>query len=316
MADNRPPEPGSLNPGSGDENPEKTRQLARADRLLQILDLEPIEQNLYRGMNEVRGRFRLFGGQVLAQALRAAYHTVDDRHAHSLHAYFMRAGDASKPVLYEVDQIRDGRSFTTRRVVAIQNGEAIFSMSVSFQVVEVGFEHASSMPNVPPPDELEDDLDVVAGLSSRHPGLSPMAGRARPFEMRSVFPLGSPAWQQNRFWNPLWIRFAREITEDAVLGSCLLAYASDMGLVSTALLPHNQSVARQSVQMASLDHSLWIHRPVPVNEWLLFHKRTTSAEGARGLVHAEFYSQTGALIASVSQEGLLRELEESAQSSK
>jgi len=297
-----------------DATAEKAEQRSRATRLLEILDLERIEENLYRGHNEVSGRFRLFGGQVLAQALRAASNTVEDRHVHSLHAYFMRAGDAELPVLYEVDRIRDGRSFTTRRIVAIQDGRAIFSMSASFQVDESGFEHTHSMPNVPPPEELEDDLDVVASLRERHPDLSPMAGRARPFEMRSVFPLGSTAWQQHRFWNPVWIRFPLDISPSAdaddhqrqMLARCLLAYSSDMGLVSTALLPHGGKVPRQSVQMASLDHALWVHRQLPLNEWLLFHKRTSTADGARALTHADFFSRDGVLLASVTQEGLLR----------
>jgi len=280
----------------------------RARRLLEILELERIEENLFRGMNEARGNYRLFGGQVLSQALRAAYATVSDRHAHSVHGYFMRAGDASLPVLYEVDRIRDGRSFTTRRVVAIQEGHAIFSMSVSFQIDEHGFEHAASMPNVPPPEELEDDMIVAARLPEDHPGLSPMASRPRPFEMRSVFPLGSEAWQRNRFWNPVWIRFASHVSgDDGTLSRCLLAYASDMGLVSTTVLPHQGAVSRDQVQMASLDHALWIHRPVSLDGWLLFHKHTSTANGARGLVHAAFYDVRGTLLASVSQEGLVRE---------
>jgi acyl-CoA thioesterase II len=283
----------------------------KASRLLEILELEAIEKNLYRGRNEVRGKFRLFGGQVLAQALRAACHTVEDRQPHSLRAYFMRAGDAMRPVLYEVERIRDGASFSTRRVVAIQQGQAIFSMDVSFQIRESGFEHAHAMPNVPPPEELEDDLTVASRLDAKLPNLSPMAARPRPFEMRSVFVLGSPAWQQNRFWNPVWIRFAAELPDavperDQPLARALLAYASDMGLVSTAALPHNTTQPRSSLQMASLDHALWIHRDVPMGDWLLFHKRTSVAEGARGLVHADFFSRDGTLVASVTQEGLLR----------
>lgn len=287
--------------------PTHDQQTERASHLLRILELEPIEQNLYRGNNEIRGNFRLFGGQVLAQALRAAYHTVEGRGAHSLRAYFIRAGDTARPVLYEVERIRDGSSFTTRRVVAIQQGEAIFSMDVSFQVEEGGFEHAHRMPNVPPPEELEDDITVVQAMSERHPGLSPMAGRPRPFEMRSVFKLGSPAWLMNRFWNPVWIRFCGAVpAADSPLARCLLAYASDMGLVSTSGLPHADVVARQQFHMASLDHALWIHRAVPLDDWLLFHKRTSTASGARGLSHAEFFARDGSLVASVSQEGLMR----------
>lgn len=278
-----------------------------AQRLLDTLQLEAIEHNLYRGSNEAPGKRRLFGGQVLAQALRAACATVDGRLPHSLRAYFMRAGDASRPVLYEVERIRDGRSFATRRVVAIQNGQAIFSMDVSLQVEETGFEHAHPMPNVPLPDELEDDLAIVARIDGDHPALSPMAGRARPFEMRSVFPPGSPAWQRNRYWNPVWLRFAADVPAgDRALAVCLLAYASDMGMVSTAALPHNDVVSRSELQMASLDHALWLHRDVVMDDWLLFHKRTSAAQGSRGLVHAEFFSRDGSLLASVSQEGLLR----------
>ena len=297
------PEPGAT------ENRHAAERRALAERLLGILELERIEEDLYRGLNEARGNYRLFGGQVLSQALRAAYHTVDGRHVHSVHGYFMRAGNAALPVLYEVDRIRDGRSFTTRRVVAIQEGKAIFSMSVSFQIEESGFEHAASMPNVPPPEELEDDRVAVARMTGDQPNLSPMAGRARPFETRSVFGLGSPAWEEERLWNPVWIRFAAPLPEDdGILARCLLAYASDMGLVSTTALPHARSLTRDRFQMASLDHALWIHRPVPVNEWLLFHKHTSTASGARGLVHAAFYDSAGDLLASVTQEGLVREL--------
>jgi len=294
------------------ENPHGQADLAvarthKADKLLEILSLETIEQNLFRGVNEVQGAFRLFGGQVLAQALRAAYHTVEGRHPHSVHAYFMRAGDASRPVLYEVDRIRDGRSFTTRRVVAIQDGEAIFSTAVSFHIEEAGFEHAHSMPNVALPEELEDDTAVAARLAAEHPDFSHLAARVRPFSMRSIFPVGSPQWQRNRFWNPVWIRFAGTVAaDDQVLARCLLAYASDMGLVSTAVLPHADTVARSTIQMASLDHALWIHRTVPMHDWLLFHKRTSVADGARGLVHADFFTRDGTLVASVTQEGLIR----------
>ena len=280
----------------------------RAQRLLEILQLERIEQNMFRGLNEERGDFRLFGGQVLAQSLRAAYHTVEERAAHSAYGYFMRAGNAGGPVLYEVERIRDGRSFTTRSVVAIQDGAAIFSLSVSFQVAENGLEHAQSMPNVPPPNELEDDLEYVARLSTRHPDLSPMAERPRPFELRSVFPPGSTQWQRERYWNPVWMRFCAPVDAgDDALARSLLAYASDMGMVSTATLPHMGSISRSQIQMASLDHALWIHRPIAIDDWLLFHKRTSMASGARGLVHGEFFTLDGVLVASVTQEGLVRQ---------
>ncbi len=280
----------------------------RAQRLLDILELEQIEENLFVGQNEDRGSRRLFGGQVLSQAMRAAYATVDGLHAHSLHGYFLRAGTDERPVLFEIERIRDGRSFTTRRVVAIQNGEAIFNMDVSFQIDEPGFEHAHSMPNVPLPDELEDDVTVAHALDAELPGLSPMARIARPFETRSVFQLGTSGWSEDRFWNPVWMRFRETVDpDDQQLARCLLAYASDMGVVSTASLPHQSALSRDRLMMASLDHALWLHRDVPIDQWLLFHKRTSNAQGSRGLVHADFYDQNGVLLASVTQEGLLRE---------
>jgi acyl-CoA thioesterase-2 len=285
---------------------------SRALRLLNVLDLKQIEENLYLGDNEPENGARIFGGQVLAQASMAAYRTVTDLDVHSMHAYFLRPGDSSKRVLYEVERIRDGRSFTTRRVVAIQSGQPIFNMDVSFQAAELGLEHSLPMPNVPLPSELQEDREVAKQLGGAKADtrLSPMAKLERPFELRSVFELGTPAWAEARAWNPVWVRFLAPVEEadgpSQPISRCLLAYASDMGLVSTGYLPHQQEVDRSQLQMASLDHSLWIHRPVPINQWLLFHKRTTSAQGARAMVHADFYSSDGELIASATQEGLVR----------
>ncbi|NKB99802.1 MAG: acyl-CoA thioesterase II [Pseudomonadales bacterium] len=277
-----------------------------AAKLLELLKLEQIELNLYLGQNESRGGFRLFGGQVLAQATRAAYQTVADVHLHSLHGYFLRAGDAERPVLYEVERIRDGQSFSTRRVVAIQSGEAIFNMDVSFQKEELGFEHADPVPNVPLPVELEDDVEVALA-DAENTRISPFARRTRPFETRSVFKLGSEEAAAPRLFNPVWLRFPVETeTTDIALRHCLLAYASDMGMVSTGNLPHQEEISRDALQMASLDHALWIHRRVPMGEWMLFHKRTSVAHGARAMVHAGFFSEAGQLIASVTQEGLVR----------
>ena len=277
-----------------------------AKKLLELLELEQIELNLYLGQNESRGGLRLFGGQVLAQASRAAYRTVDAVRLHSLHGYFLRAGNAERAVLYEVERIRDGKSFSTRRVVAIQSGEAIFNMDVSFQTEELGFEHADPVPNVPLPAELADDVEVALAAEDNE-RISPFARRARPFETRSVCRLGSEAALAPRLFNPVWLRFPLPIeSTEVALRHCLLAYASDMGMVSTGNLPHQDEVSRDSVQMASLDHALWIHRPVPMGEWMLFHKRTSVAHGARAMVHADFFSECGQLIASVTQEGLVR----------
>jgi len=279
----------------------------RATRLLEILDLQQIEENLYLGQNESSTPRRLFGGQVLAQAARAAYRTVQGLNMHSLHAYFMRAGDSGRPVLYEIERIRDGRSFTTRRVVAIQNGVAIFNLDVSFQIAEPGFDHAHPMPNVPLPDELDDDVEIARGMTDGDPRMSPMIKIERPFATRSVFKLGSDAWAQDRYFNPVWIRFRESVDpSDTVLARCLLAYASDMSLVSTASLPHQSESPRAGFQMASLDHALWIHREVPIDQWMLFHKRTSTLQGSRGMVHADIHAVNGTLIASVTQEGLLR----------
>lgn len=279
----------------------------RAVKLLEILQLQQIEEDLYLGQNESTSPMRLFGGQVLSQAVAAATRTVEGLRLHSLHGYFMRAGTSQRPVLYEVERIRDGRSFTTRRVLAIQNGEAIFSMDASFQIDEPGFDHAHPMPNVPLPDELDDDVEVAEAMDPGDPRMSPMAKIERPFETRSVFRLGSEEWAQDRYFSPVWIRFREAVdASDQALAQCLLAYASDMSLVSTASLPHLSEVVREQLQMASLDHALWIHRPVPIDQWLLFHKRTSTSQSSRGLVHADLFAQSGELIASVTQEGLLR----------
>lgn len=295
---------------------------SRASKLLKILNLKQIEKNLYQGQNETENGNRLFGGQVLAQAAAAAYGTVSKVHLHSLHAYFLRPGSVDRPVLYEVERVRDGRSFVARRVVAIQNGRAIFNMDASFQQKEPGFEHSTPMPNVPLPEELREDVEVARELGGPKVDrrMSPMAKIHRPFHLRSVFELGSAAWGGDRFWNPTWIKFREAVTlpapiDDAeeaayrqqALARCLVAYASDMGLVSTTVLPHQSQTSRSDLQMASLDHSLWIHRSVPMDQWLLFHKRTSTAQGSRGMAHSEFFTEDGSLVASMSQEGLLRQ---------
>jgi len=276
-----------------------------AARLLQVLQPERIDLDLFMGQNEQRGTSRLFGGQVLSQALHAVCATVDsDRAPHSLHGYFLRAGNPDRPVLYEVDRIRDGRSFTTRRVVAIQDGKAIFNMSVSLQIAEHGMSHALLMPNVPPPEELEDDLLRAAREPRTNPRLGPMSLVKRAFETRSVI---GPWEAGERLFSPVWMRFREPFdTQDVTRQYALLTYASDLGLVSTAALPHSSSQPRSGLMLASLDHALWIHRQPDLSDWILFAKRTSTATGARGLSHAEFFTRDGELLASVTQEGLLR----------
>ena len=287
---------------------------ARAAELLGLMQLEAIEQNLFLGRNDTLGRQAIFGGQVLAQALRSACATVDAeplRKPHSLHGYFIRRGDLSRPVLFEVERIRDGRSFATRRVVAIQNGEAILNLDVSLQIDETGLEHSDPIPNVPRPRDLEPDLALVERyLEAGHDDgkLTRMAGRPRPFELRSVFPVGSAEWQAQRYWNPVWMKFLAPVdASDQMLARSLLAYASDMGLIGTSVLPHQEQANVRDLQMVSLDHALWIHRDVDVGDWLLYHRSTTWAGAARAVVHGAFFNRRGDLVASVSQEGLLRQ---------
>ena len=276
-----------------------------ADDLMSVLDLEQIEADIFRGANESREGMgpRLFGGQVLGQALVAASRTVEDaRPCHSLHAYFMRPGDPEVPVLYSVDRIRDGRSFTTRRIVAVQRGEAIFSMDASFQVEEKGLEHQIDMTDIPDPDSLEDDMTVARRLPKSAP-ISGWARRPRPFEMRSVYPLDSDSRDDHQ--NPVWIRFRKELRSTQE-NQYALAYASDMGLVSTSMLPHRNSVPRHRLQMASLDHALWFHCTFDAADWLVYIKETTSADAARGFNRGSFYTRDGRLVCSTMQEGLMR----------
>jgi acyl-CoA thioesterase II len=276
--------------------------------LLKILDLEQIEVNLFRGQSPKSGWQRVFGGQVIGQSLVAARRTVDGRHPHSLHGYFMRPGDPKVPIIYEVDRIRDGKSFTTRRVVAVQHGQAIFAMSASFQVDEGGFEHQAVMPDVPGPDELPSEDDVKADLLSRMP--EPMRTyyeRERPIDMRPV--------EINRYMSRepmepqfhVWIRTTGRLPDDPAIHQCVLAYASDMTLLDTSLVPHGRTVFDPMIQAASIDHAMWFHRPFRADEWLLYAQDTPNAGGARGFSRGLIFQQDGTLIASVAQEGLIRD---------
>jgi acyl-CoA thioesterase-2 len=277
------------------------------ETLLSILDLEPLEHNLFRGRSPQVGWQRVFGGQVIGQALVAAARTVDGRAAHSLHAYFMRPGDPSVPIIYEVDRIRDGKSFATRRVVAIQHGAAIFSMSASFQVEESGFDHQLPMPSVPPPEELPSESDLKALFVEKAP--EPVRRyweRERPLELRPVDLRHYLSREPLEPVQQVWIRATGRLPDDPDIHRSVLAYASDMTLLDTSLFAHGRNIFDRDLQVASLDHALWFHRPFRIDEWLLYNEDSPSASGARGFSRGSLFSRDGKLIASVAQEGLIR----------
>jgi acyl-CoA thioesterase-2 len=283
-----------------------------SSELLRLLDLERIEVNLFRGIGiSPARRRRVFGGQVAAQALQAACLTVPvDRPVHSLHSYFLRPGDPRIPIVYEVDRIRDGGSFTSRRVVAIQKGEAIFHLSASFQVVEPGPDHAMAMPDVRGPEELptyQEHVDAVRGKLD--PEVAGLLGEERPIEIR---PVETPHWRAPNLRPPaqdMWLRARGRLPDDPVLHACVFTYASDLTLSDTAALPHELDIlSGASVMRASLDHAIWFHRPFRVDEWFLYHLSSPSAFGARGLSLGYVFRADGVLVATVMQEGLLRPL--------
>lgn len=278
------------------------------DHLLELLDLEPIEYNIYRGQNRDIGSGRVFGGQVLAQALVAAQRTVEeDRVAHSLHGYFILPGDLAAPVVYFVDRLRDGRSFTTRRVTAIQHGRAIFNLSLSFQVREEGAEHQAEMPDVPEPESLTPELETVRAVADRIP--APLRGvltQDRPIDFRHVAPLDPFRPEKRPAVRHVWLRAVGGMPDDLLAHQAVLAYASDYGILATALQPHGLSVWQRDLQVASLDHALWFHRPCRVDEWLLYTTDSPAAAGARGFARGSIFTRDGTLVASVAQEGLMR----------
>ncbi len=278
--------------------------------LLELLDLEPLELNIYRGQSRDIGSGRVYGGQVLAQALVAARRTVDEeRTAHSLHGYFILPGDIHAPIVYFVDRLRDGKSFTTRQVTAIQHGRAIFNMSVSFQVAEDdGPDHQVEMPDVPPPEELPRELDLVRAMADRIPEpLRAVYTQDRPIDFRPVSPVDPFQPERRAPAKHVWFRAVGELPEDDVLShQATLAYASDYGLLGTALLPHGLSFQMRRLQAATLDHALWFHRPFRASEWLLYSMDAPSASGARGFTRGSIFTRDGRLVASSAQEGLLR----------
>ena len=282
------------------------------DTLLSVLDLEPLEHNLFRGLSPQVGWQRVFGGQVIGQALVAAARTVAGRSAHSLHAYFMRPGDPAVPIIYEVDRIRDGKSFATRRVVAIQHGEAIFSMSASFQVEEPGLDHQIPMPDVPPPEKLPSEAELQAAYLHNAPeGVRKYWQRPRPIELR---PVDLRHYLSREPLDPkqyVWVRATGKLPDDPDIHRCVLAYASDMTLLDTSLFAHGRSIFDPDLQPASLDHAMWFHRPFRADEWLLYAEDSPSASGARGFNRGSLFSRDGRLVASVAQEGLIRVRSES-----
>jgi acyl-CoA thioesterase-2 len=276
--------------------------------LVDLLHLERLEDNLFRGRSRDIGTQFVFGGQVLGQALAAAQNTVDPiREAHSLHAYFLRAGDIDAPIVYSVERTRDGGSFSSRRVVAIQHGQPILNGSISFQIPEKSFEHQSSMPEVPAPEDIEPMQPMSADQLAKLPvKLQRWLGVDSPIEFRHV-------WPQDRL-NPvkrppiqhIWFRVAAPVDDSPALHRALLAYASDFNLIGTATLPHGISYYTHNVQMASLDHALWFHRPFRADEWLLYSFDSPTAQGARGFARGQIFSRDGRLVASTAQEGLIR----------
>ncbi|MBU6298844.1 MAG: acyl-CoA thioesterase II [Alphaproteobacteria bacterium] len=280
---------------------------APIQEVLDLLNLEKIEENIFRGMSPKDRVQRVFGGQVLGQALVAAARTVEGRHCHSLHAYFLRAGDPKVPILYEVDRSRDGSSFTARRVVAIQHGRQIFNLAASFQVDEPGYEHEFPMPEVPAPERLPAEEALRAKVIDRLPEeLRAWFSRPRPIETRPVDPREYFSPDKRPPHEMLWIRATGALPDDLPLHQCLLAYASDMSLLDTGLLPHGIGWFDNKVQMASLDHAMWFHRPFRVDDWLLYVQDSPSASGARSFNRGLLYTRDGKLVASVAQEGLMR----------
>jgi len=273
-----------------------------SDSLLSILDLERLERNLFRGRSPAIGWSRVFGGQVIGQALYAACQTVEDRQPHSLHAYFLLPGDPSIPIVYEVERLRDGRSFTTRRVLAVQKGEAIFAMSASFQVAEEGYDH-----QIPMPEALPDREEMKRSILPHMPGpVRAYFERERPIEIRPVeierYAAGGK--MQPKF--NVWIKAMQPLPDESALHQSVLAYASDLMLLDSSLIAHGLSVFDRKIQGASLDHALWFHRPFRADEWLLYSQDSPSTSGARGFARGLIFDRQGHLVASVAQEGLIR----------
>jgi acyl-CoA thioesterase II len=275
------------------------------DFLVRLLDLEPIEVNIFRGLQPDEERQRVFGGQVAGQALMAAGRTVSHGRVHSLHAYFLRPGDPSKPILYEVDRIRDGKSFTTRRVIAIQHGEAILNMACSFHADELGVDHQFPMPDVPPPEEL---APLPERLTPWRDELAEWFARPHPIDQRYVGELPSKQTEALGPYQRLWMRAEGELPDDPLLHACVATYASDLSLFDTILVPHPERWTAPDFMGATIDHCMWFHRPVRADEWMLFDSDSPIAAGGRGLARGFLFDRNGRLVVSMVQEGLTRVL--------
>jgi acyl-CoA thioesterase-2 len=280
--------------------------------LLDILDLEPLEVNLFRGSSPQAGWQRVFGGQVIGQALVAAVRTVDaSRPPHSMHAYFLLPGDPKVPIIYDVDRIRDGKSFTTRQVSARQHGHPIFTMQVSFHADEPGLEHQAKMPDVPPPESLPNETEMRKALLPTMPDpVRRYYERERPIELRPVEfeRYGGKKVPDGRFH--IWIRTTGRLPDDLAIHQCVLAYASDMTLLDAALAPHGRTLFEREFMAASLDHALWLHRPFRADDWLLYAQDSPNLYGSRGFSRGLIFTRDGTLVASVAQEGLVRKRRE------
>jgi acyl-CoA thioesterase II len=276
--------------------------------LVRLLTLEQIDTNLFRGESRDIGTHRVFGGQVLGQALAAANLTTEDRVVHSLHAYFLREGDVEAPIVYQVDRQRDGRSFSNRRVVAIQHGRPILNLAASFQRTESGLEHQADLPQVPAPEDLTDIAEYQRELIAEIPPdqLPRQFLLERPFEFRPVYPPQFVNLESRPPRQYVWLRALDRLPDDDDLHRNMLAYVSDYYLLATALRPHALSLFAPNLQIASLDHALWFHRPFRADEWLLYAIESPNASGARALSRGQIFRRDGALVANVVQEGVTR----------
>jgi acyl-CoA thioesterase II len=276
-------------------------------QLLSLLDLEEIDVDLYRGRTASEPRPRVFGGHVAAQALVAAGRTVPGGTAHSLHAYFLRPGNPQLPIIYTVDRIRDGKSFTTRLVVASQRGEAIFNLSASFHTEEPGFTHQMDMPQVPPPEQCPTWHEWMRPLAEKlPPEFSKFLTRERPIEIRPIAPMDMLDPKPMGTVQSFWMRAGGAMPDDQLVHQCVAVYASDHTLLSVAMRPHGRTFLSRDIMAASLDHAMWLHRPLRMDQWILYHQTSPAGFGARGLGFGHFFTEQGVLVASVAQEGLVR----------